>query len=62
MAGKTAKERIAAIDEKIAKKKAEINALEAQKQGLLHSVNIRTVIAKAKEVGLTRKEVIEKLG
>ena len=39
MAGKTAEERIAAIDEKIAKKQAEIDALEAQKQRLLHPVN-----------------------
>ncbi len=62
MAGKTAEERIAVIEEKIAKKQAEIDALEAQKQKLLHPVNMRTVIAKAKEIGLTPEEIAEKLG
>ena len=37
MAGKTAEERITAIDEKIAKKQAEIEALEAQKAKALAS-------------------------
>jgi len=62
MAGKTTEERIVAIDEKIAKKQAEIDVLEAQKQKLLHPVNMRTVMAKAKEVGLTPEEIAEKLG
>ena len=62
MAGKTAEERIALIDAKIAKKQDEINALEAQKQKLLHPVTMRTVIAKAKESGLTAEEIAEKLG
>ena len=62
MAGKTAEERIAAIDEKISKKKAEIEALEAQKQKLLHPVNLKTVMAAAKEAGLTPEEIAEKLG
>ena len=78
MAGKTAEERIAAIDEKIAfstsrqfmafcarstdffsgikvrsRKQAEIDVLEAQKQKLLHPVNMKTVMAAAKEAGLT---------
>ena len=47
MAGKTAEERIVAIDEKIAKKQAEIDALEAQKQKLLHPVNMKTEIGRA---------------
>ena len=46
MAGKTAEERIAAIDEKIAKKQAEIDVLEAQKQKLLHPVTMRSVMSK----------------
>ena len=62
MAGKTTEERIAAIDEKIAKKQAEIDVLEAQKQKLLHSVNMKTVMAAAKEAGLTPEEIAEKLG
>jgi len=62
MAGKNTEERIAAIDEKIAKKQAEIDALEAQKQRLLHPVNMRTVMSKAKEAGLTPEEIAEKLG
>jgi len=62
MAGRPASERIAVIDAKIAKKQAEIDALEAQKQKLLHPVNMRTVMAKAKEVGFTPEEIAEKLG
>ena len=62
MAGKTAEERIAAIDEKIAKKQAEIEALETQKQKLLHPVNMKTVMEAAKEAGLTPEEIAEKLG
>ena len=62
MAGKTAEERITVIDEKIAKKKAEIESLEAQKQKLLHPVNMKTVMAAAKEAGLTPEEIAEKLG
>jgi len=62
MSGRPASERIAAIDAKIAKKQAEIDALEAQKQKLLHPVNMRTVMAKAKEVGFTPEEIAEKLG
>ena len=53
MVRKTVEERVAAIDEKIAKKQAEIDALEAQKQKLLHPVNLKTVMAAAKEAGLT---------
>ena len=62
MAGKTAEERITVIDEKIAKKKAEIESLEAQKQKLLHPVNMKMVMAAAKEAGLTPEEIAEKLG
>ena len=62
MAGKTAEERIAVIDAKIAKRQAEIDALEAQKQRLLHPVNMKTVMSTAKEVGLTPEEIAEKLG
>lgn len=62
MAGKTAEERLAVIDQKIAKKRAEIEALEAQKQKLLHPVTMRNVIAKAKEAGFTAEEIAEKLG
>lgn len=59
---KTNDERVALIDEKIEKKKAEIEDLEAQKQKLLHPVNMKTVMAKAKEAGLTPEEIAEKLG
>lgn len=38
MAAKTREERIELIDQKIAKKKAEIESLEAQKQKLLHPI------------------------
>ena len=62
MAGKSIEERIALIDSKIAKKKAEVAELEAKKQELLHPVTMKDVMDKAKEAGLSPKEVAEKLG
>jgi len=55
-------ERIALIDQKIAKKQAEIEALEAQKQKILHPVTMKAVMMKAKETGLSAEEIAEKLG
>lgn len=62
MAAKTVEERIALIDQKIEKKKAEIENLEATKQKLLHPVNMKTVMAAAKEAGMSAEEIAEKLG
>lgn len=62
MAAKTIEERIALIDQKIEKKKAEIEALEDTKQKLLHPVNMRSVMAAAKDAGMTPEEIAEKLG
>ena len=62
MAAKTVEERIQSIDAKIEKKRAEIEALEAQKQKLLHPVTMRTVMAKAKGLGMTAEEIAKKLG
>lgn len=62
MAAKTKEERIELIDKKIAKKKAEIESLEAQKQKLLHPISMRAVLTKAKEAGLSPEDVAEKLG
>ncbi len=62
MAAKTKEERIALIDQKIAKKQSEIASLEAQKQKLLHPISMRAVLAKAKEAGLSPEEIAEKLG
>lgn len=59
MAAKTVEERIALIDQKIEKKKAEIEGLEATKQKLLHPVNMKTVIAAAKEAGMTAEDIAE---
>ena len=59
---KTVEERVAILDAKIAKKQEEINNLEAQKQKLLHPINMKTVMAKAKESGMTPEEIAEKLG
>ncbi len=59
---KTVEEKIALIDQKIAKKQVEIAGLEAQKQRLLHPVNMKTVMAKAKEAGLTPEDIAKKLG
>ena len=61
-ARKTVDERVALIEQKIAKKKAEIDELETQKQKLLHPISMRAVLTKAKEAGLTPLEVAEKLG
>lgn len=61
-ARKTVDERVALIEQKIAKKKAEIDELEAQKQKLLHPISMRAVLTKAKEAGLSPMEVAEKLG
>lgn len=55
-------ERLVVLEQKIEKKKSELAALEAQKEKLLHPVNMRTVMAKAKELGLTAEEIAEKLG
>ena len=62
MAAKTVEERVAILDERIAKKQSEIEALEAQKQKLLHPVTMRSVMAKAKEAGLSTEEIASKLG
>lgn len=59
---RTNEERIALIDEKIAKKQAEISALEAQREKILHPVTMKTVMMKAKESGLSAAEIAEKLG
>lgn len=59
---KTVEERVAILEAKIAKKQEEINNLEAQKQKLLHPINLKTVMAKAKESGMTPEEIAEKLG
>ena len=61
-ARKTVDERVALIEQKITKKKAEIEELEEQKQKLLHPISMRAVLTKAKEAGLTPMEVAEKLG
>lgn len=61
-ARKTVDERVALIEQKIEKKKAEIDELEAQKQKLLHPISMRAVLTKAKEAGLTPQQVAEKLG
>ena len=62
MAGKSLEERVALIDAKIAKKKEELAALEAKRQELLHPVTMKEVLNRAKEAGLSAKEVAEKLG
>ncbi|MEH2933476.1 MULTISPECIES: hypothetical protein [Eubacteriales] len=62
MAAKTVEERIQSIDAKIEKKRAEIEALEAQKQKLLHPVTMRSVMSKLKEQGITPEEVAKKMG
>ena len=55
-------ERIAEIDQKIEKKKAELASLEARKQKMLHPTTMRYVMNAAKEAGMTPEEVAKKLG
>ena len=55
-------DRIVDIEAKIYKKKEEISILEAQKENLLHPVTMKSVLTKAKEAGLSPKEVAAKLG
>ena len=62
MAAKTKEERMELIDQKIAKKKAEIESLEAQKKKILNPISMSAVLTKAKEAGLSPEEVAEKLG
>lgn len=62
MAARTVEERIALIDQKIAKKNEEIAALEKQKQKLLHPATMRAVMAKAKEAGMSPETIAKKLG
>lgn len=62
MAARSVEERIAIIEQKIEKKKTEIENLEATKQKLLHPVNMKTVMAAAKEAGMSPEEIADKLG
>ena len=62
MAARTVEERIALFDQKIEKKQSEIEALETQKQKLLHPVTMRTVLAKARESGMSAEDIAAKLG
>ena len=55
-------ERVAIIDQKIEKRQKEVAVLEAQKQRLLHPVNMKTVMSKAKEAGMSPEEIAERLG
>ena len=62
MAARTAEERIALIDAKIAKKKEEIKALESAKAEDPPSRHHALRHGKAKAAGLTAEEIAEKLG
>ena len=59
---KTVEERITAIDQKIAKKQAEIKALEERKYRLLHPITMKAVMDKANASGLSPEQIAEKLG
>lgn len=63
MAGvkRSKEERILIIDGKIAKKKAEIEKLEAQKNAILHPVTMKTLMMKMKEAGISPEEAAAKL-
>ncbi len=62
MARRSVEERVAILDEKIAKKRAELDALEATRERLLHPMSMRAVLQMAKSAGMTPLEVAERLG
>ena len=62
MAARSVQERIALIDAKISKKKAEIEALEQKKYQLEHPLTAKAIMAKAKEAGLSLNDIVDKLG
>ena len=62
-------ERIAEIDKKIATHEANIETLKKRKEGILNSklnkskaAEMKELIAKATESGLTKEQIAEKLG
>ncbi|NCE65707.1 hypothetical protein D1159_14265 [Pseudoflavonifractor sp. 524-17] len=59
---RSVEERVAILEEKISKKTAEIEVLEAQKQKLLHPITMKSVMVQAKQAGLTPEEIAERLG
>ena len=61
MAAKTLEERIVLIDQKIAKKEAEIAELKAKKEKLLHPVTMKAVMEKIKETGMSPEDIAKKL-
>lgn len=62
MPRKTPEEKIAIIDAKIEKKKAELVLLEQQKHRLEHPVTPKIIAEKAKEAGMSLEDIAEKLG
>lgn len=62
MPRKTVEEKIALIDAKIQKKKAELEALESQKHRLEHPITPKILAEKAKEAGMSLEDIAEKLG
>lgn len=59
---RSVEERVAAIEEKIAKKKAEIAVLEEKKNRLLHPVSAKSIINQAKQAGMSLEDIAKKLG
>lgn len=59
---RSVEERVAALDEKINKKKAEIAVLEEKKRRLLHPVSAKSIIDQAKQAGMSLEDIAEKLG
>ncbi|OUN23559.1 hypothetical protein B5G34_00135 [Flavonifractor sp. An82] len=59
---RSVEERVAALDEKINKKKAEIAILEEKKHRLLHPVSAKSIIDQAKQAGMSLEDIAEKLG
>lgn len=59
---RSVEERVAALDEKISKKKAEIEALEQKKHRLLHPVSAKAIIEQAKQAGMSLEDIANKLG
>lgn len=59
---KSVEERVAEIDAKIEKKKAELAALEEKKSRIQNPITAQMIIKKAKESGMSLAEMMDKLG
>ncbi len=61
MSDRSLEERLARIDARIEKKKAEIAELEEERSRLLHPLQVRQIVKKAKEKGMSNYDIAGRL-